>query len=38
MYAGAHDNLPVNAAADIMFAKVELRHTLPIHWHTRTLF
>jgi len=37
MYAGIHDNLPVNAAADIMFAKIEPGHTLPIHWHTRPL-
>lgn len=35
MYAGVHDNLPINAAADIMFAKIEPGHTLPIHWHTR---
>ncbi len=37
MYAGVHNNLPVNAAADIMFAKIEPGHTLPIHWHTRPL-
>ena len=37
MYAGVHDNLPVNAAADIMFAKIAPGHTLPIHWHTRPL-
>lgn len=37
MYAGVHDNLPVNAAADIMFAKIEPGHTLPIHWHKRPL-
>ena len=37
MYAGVHDNLPVNAAADIMFAKIEPGNTLPIHWHTRPL-
>lgn len=37
MYAGVHDNLPVNAAADIMFAKIDPGHTLPIHWHTRPL-
>lgn len=37
MYAGVHDNLPINVAADIMFAKIEPGHTLPIHWHTRPL-
>nr|DAW28703.1 MAG TPA: dTDP Sugar Isomerase.1, dTDP Sugar Isomerase, Structural [Caudoviricetes sp.] len=37
MYAGVHDSLPVNADADIMFAKIEPGHTLPIHWHTRPL-
>ena len=37
MYAGVHDNLPANAAADVMFAKIEPGHTLPVHWHTRPL-
>lgn len=37
MFAGVHDNLPINAAADIMFAKIEPGHTMPIHWHTRPL-
>lgn len=37
MYAGVHDALPVNASADIMFAKIEPGHILPIHWHTRPL-
>lgn len=37
MYAGVHDNLPANAAADVIFAKIKPGHTLPIHWHTRPI-
>lgn len=37
MHAGFHDNLPVNAAADVMFAKIKPNHVLPLHWHTRPL-
>ena len=37
MYASVHDNLPANSAADVMFAKIEPGHTLPVHWHTRPL-
>lgn len=37
MYSGFHDDLPINESADIMFAKIEPGHTLPLHWHTRPL-
>ena len=37
MSAGIHDDLPANASADVMFAKIESGHTLPMHWHTRPL-
>lgn len=37
MSAGVHKNLPNNASADIMFAKIEPGQVLPLHWHTRPL-
>lgn len=37
MEAGVHNNLPANASADVIFARILPGHILPVHWHSRPI-